>query len=167
VSARIRPVSKNDAEDINAIYNHYVLETPITFDIDAITLEQRLPWIEIFDTTGRHQCVVAERDGRAIGWACSKPFRVKAAYETSVEMSIFLDPDCGGQGLGTALYETLFEALEAEDLRRAVAGITLPNAASLALHARFGFTSIGVFSEIGRKFDRYWDVQWLEKSLKR
>ena len=166
VSARIRHADESDAEAINRIYNHYVVETPVTFDIEPTTLEARRDWLAAFSKDGRRQCLVADVDGLAVGWACSKQFRVKAAYDTSVETSIYLDPEATGAGLGTRLYDALFEALEGQDLRRALGGITLPNAASIALHERFGFRSIGVFSEVGRKFDRYWDVQWFEKPLK-
>ena len=67
--------------------------------------------------------------------------------------------------VGTRLYTALFACLKGEDLHRAYAGIVLPNPASLALHARFGFEPIGVYREVGRKFGRYWDVQWFERSL--
>ena len=63
------------------------------------------------------------------------------------------------------MYQRLFDTLRNEDLRRLVAGITIPNQASIALHRGFGFTEVGVFSENGRKFDRYWDVLWMERSL--
>jgi len=164
---RIRRVEARDAETINRIYTHYVLETPITFDVEPWPLEKRREWVAHFEPEGRHQCFVAEEDGAVLGWACSGPFRPKAAYETSVEMSVYLAPEAIGKRLGTRLYDALLGALEGEDVRRALGGITLPNAASVALHARFGFTSVGVFSDVGRKFDRYWDVQWFEKPLGR
>jgi len=80
-------------------------------------------------------------------------------------VSVYLDPQAGGQGLGSALYARLFDALKGEDVHRALAGVTLPNDASLALHKRFGFEPVGTYSEVGRKFDRYWDVMWIEKLL--
>ena len=78
---------------------------------------------------------------------------------------MYLDPGAVGEGLGTRLYAVLFDALAREAVHRALAGITLPNPVSVALHQRFGFTPIGIFREVGRKFDRYWDVQWFEKSM--
>ena len=80
-------------------------------------------------------------------------------------MSVSLDPTAIGQGLGGLLYRALFESLRETDLHRAIGIITLPNPASIALHRRFGFESIGVLHEVGRKFDRYWDVEWFEKDL--
>jgi phosphinothricin acetyltransferase len=100
-----------------------------------------------------------------IGYACSSQFRTKPAYETSVETSIYLAPDAVGRGAGSRLYEYLFKALEDEDVHRAYAGIALPNPASIGLHERFGFKRVGHFTEQGRKFGRYWDVAWYEKSL--
>lgn len=165
MATRIRHAEGGDAEALNRIYNHYIVETPITFDLEPATLAARVDWLSGFSTGGRHQCLVADVDGVAVGWACSKQFRTKAAYDTSVETSIYLDASATGSGLGSRLYQALFEALDGQDLRRALGGVTLPNAASVALHRRFGFESVGVFSEVGRKFDRYWDVQWFEKPL--
>jgi len=70
-----------------------------------------------------------------------------------------------GRGIGTILYKVLFDALRNEDIHRIMAGITLPNDASVKIHRRFGFTEVGVFSECGRKFDRYWDVVWMQRPL--
>ncbi len=74
--------------------------------------------------------------------------------------------DATGRGIGRALYTALFASLAAEDVNRVVAGVTMPNAASVALHERFGFRKVGQFSENGRKFDRYWDVAWFERPLR-
>jgi phosphinothricin acetyltransferase len=82
-----------------------------------------------------------------------------------VETSIYLAPAAMGRGVGTLLYERLFEALEAEDVHRAYAGVTLPNAASIRIHERFGFEQVGVYREVGRKFGVYHDVAWFEKRL--
>jgi phosphinothricin acetyltransferase len=92
---------------------------------------------------------------------------VKPAYDTSVEVTIYLAPDAGGCGVGTRLYKALFEALADEDLHRAYAGIAQPerNEASVRLHERFGFRHVGTYREVGRKFGRYWDVAWYEKEL--
>ncbi len=161
----IREAMETDLPALTDVYNHYVRETPITFDLEPYTLETRRPWFDGFATAGRHRLLVAEGDGVALGYACSHRFRAKAAYDRSVETTIYLGPEALGQGIGRRLYAALFEVLAGEDVHRALAGVTLPNAASAALHARFGFTSIGVFREVGYKFDRYWDVEWLEKAM--
>ena len=162
---KIRSGREADVPALNEIYNHYVRATPITFDVVPSTLEQRLGWFRQFDELGRLRIVVAESAGEAIGYATSLPFRAKPAYETSVETTIYLKPDAAARGTGTLLYRELFGRLGGEDLRRALAGVTLPNPASVALHGKFGFRSVGVFHEVGRKLGRYWDVEWFEKEL--
>lgn len=162
---RIRFASEDDLPELTRIYNYYIVETPVTFDLEPQTVAQRREWLADFDSSGPHRCYVADVDGRALGWACSKTFRTKAAYDSSVETSIYLDNDVGGQGIGSMLYAALLAELERSDVHMAVAGATLPNPASVALHKRFGFRSIGVFREIGRKFDRFWDVEWFERQL--
>jgi phosphinothricin acetyltransferase len=165
MGTRIRRVEPSDLQTLTRIYNHYIAETPITFDVEPYTEEKRRPWIEQFAHDGPRQCFVAEIDGTACGWASTGPFRPKAAYDQSVEVSVYLAPEITRRGLGTALYEALFDGLSGAVLHRALAGITLPNPTSVALHARFGFTSVGTFREVGFKFGRYWDVEWFEKAL--
>ncbi|MBW2372630.1 MAG: N-acetyltransferase [Deltaproteobacteria bacterium] len=161
----LRPARVRDLDAIDAIYDHYVTQTPVTFDVEPAAPAARHAWFEQFDAQGRHRLLVAEREGRVLGWACSHPFRPKAAYATSVETTIYLDRDATGQGLGSALYGALFTALADEGVHRAYAGITLPNAASEALHRRFGFQPLGTFREVGFKLGRFWDVCWYEKEL--
>lgn len=161
----LRAAREEDLASIDEIYNHYILHTPITFDVEPWTPLQRREWFTAFALLGRYRLFVAERDGGVVGYAASRRFRDKAAYETSVETSVYVAPGLGARGIGSALYGALMEALGEEDVHRAVAGVTLPNAASLALHARFGFQPIGVFDEVGRKFGRFWSVQWLERGL--
>lgn len=157
-----------DLVALTDIYNHYVRETAITFDVTPVTPGERRPWLLSHPKDGPHRLLVA-RDtltGEGIlGYATSSPFRPKAAYATSVETSIYLAPAAMGRGVGTLLYERLFEALEAEDVHRAYAGVTLPNAASIRIHERFGFEQVGVYREVGRKFGVYHDVAWFEKRL--
>lgn len=161
----IRPAVEADLEAIHEIYNGYIRDTPITFDIDPIPMERRREWFTHYQTHGRHRLWVAVRDGACIGYATSSPFRPKAAYDTSVETTIYLAPGAGGGGIGSQLYGALFESLDGEDVHRAYAGITLPNDASVAIHRRFGFEQVGLYREVGRKFERYWDVGWFEKKL--
>jgi phosphinothricin acetyltransferase len=110
--------------------------------------------------------LVAEENGIVLGYAGTTKFRPKAAYETTVETTIYLAPDAGGKGIGSRLYAALFEAIAFEDINRIVAGYALPNAASEALHRKFGFRQVGVFTENGRKFGKYWDVMWNERPLR-
>lgn len=167
MDVQVRAGREDDLTALTDIYNHYVRETPVTFDISPITPDERRPWLLSHPEDGPHRLLVAQPagDGRILGYATSSPFRPKAAYATSVETSIYLAPGVGGRGLGTLLYAALFEALADEDVHRAYAGVTLPNEASIRIHQRFGFKQIGVYEEVGRKFGAYHDVAWLEKRL--
>jgi len=164
-SLKIRHAGQQDLAAIDDIYNYYITDTAFTFDIEPYTQEQRQAWFDGLSPDGPHQCFVARSQDQVVGVAYSAPFRVKAAYDTSVEVSVYLSPEAGGQGLGTKLYTYLFDALKSKDVHRAYAGITQPNMASEALHRLFGFTEIGTYREVGRKFGKYWDVKWFEKAL--
>jgi len=161
----VRPATEDDLEAINDIYNHYVLETHITFDDEPVTMETRREWFSHYAVTGRHRLLVAADGETVIGFASSSRLRPKPGYLTSVETSIYLTPDATGRGAGGQLYAELFKAIDGEDLHRAYAGIALPNPASIALHEKFGFKRVALFTEQGRKFGRYWDVAWFEKPL--
>jgi phosphinothricin acetyltransferase len=163
LSLEVRAAREEDLPAINDLYNHYIVNTAITFDIEPWSLEQRREWFGHYKETGRHRVLVAVEDGQVAGYASSSRFRPKAAYETSVESSVYLTPGLTGRGIGAALYRRLFEVLEGEAVHRVLAGITLPNPASLGLHQRFGFRPVGVFDEVGCKHERYWSVQWMEK----
>jgi phosphinothricin acetyltransferase len=161
----IRDGRSDDLEQVNDMYNHYVRTSVSTFDIEPITMERRREWFTDYSPTGRYRLLVADEDGVIAGFATSSRFMARQAYETSVSTSVYCGPERIGKGVGTALYRALFEAISAEDLHRAYAGISQPNPASVALHERFGFRQVALFTEQGRKFDRYWDVAWFEKAL--
>jgi phosphinothricin acetyltransferase len=161
----VRAATLDDLPALIDIYNHYVLHTAITFDLRPITPDERRAWFEDH-RGGRHRVLVAAGpDGSCLGYATTSRWRPKAAYETTVEASVYCRPDVVASGCGSLLYTALFEAIAAEDIHRIVAGISLPNAASVRLHERFGFSQVGVFHAVGRKFDRYWDVAWFERPL--
>ena len=161
----VRAATEDDLEAINDLYNHYVSETHTTFDDEPMSMQARKEWFSHYATEGRHRLLVATDDGRVIGYASSSRFRPKPGYLTSVETSIYVAPDSVGKGVGSTLYRALFKALEGQDLHRAYAGIALPNPASVALHETFGFKRVAHYSEQGRKFGRYWDVDWFERPL--
>jgi phosphinothricin acetyltransferase len=164
IDIQIRSAERRDLTRITEIYNHYVLNTPVTFDVDAYTVDGREAWFAQFNTTGRYRLVVAEEDAVVVGYAGTTRFRPKAAYDTTVETTIYCAPEAIGKGIGKRLYAALFDLLRGEDIHRFVAVYALPNAATEALHRHFDFRVVGVFSQNGRKFGKYWDVCWLERS---
>ena len=103
---------------------------------------------------------------RCLGYASSSRWRPKPAYNTTVETSVYCHPEALGRGCGTALYSAYCSPCSrAEDVHWVVAGVSLPNPASVSLHERFGFRRVGVLHSVGRKFDRFWDVAWFERPL--
>ena len=165
-SITIRPAQLTDLRRLTEIQNHYILNTHITFDVQPYAPEQRVSWFHEHSDGRRYRMLVAEDSSAGVlGYTCSGRFRPKQAYETTVELSIACRPDATGRGIGGQLYQALFDLLAKEDIHRIVAGIAQPNAASNALHERFGFKPIGLFSGVGRKFGKYWDVLWLERPL--
>lgn len=160
----VRHAAGSDLPEINAIYNHYVRTSHSTFDLKARTLEGCRAWFAEHDAP-IHPVLVAERDGRVVGFASGSRHRPRPAYATSVETSVYVAPEALGRGIGHALYAALLRTFEGHGLHRVVAGIALPNPASVALHLAFGFRPIGRFTEAGLKFGRFWDVEWYERPL--
>ena len=158
----VRRATSSDLADITRIYNHYVETSHVTFDVEPFAIGERVPWFSQFGDK-RLQCWVAEASGSVVGYACTTRFRGKPAYFPSVEVSIYLDEAAIGSGWGNRLYERMLDAIIHTDVHRAYAGIALPNDASHRLHEAHGFRELATFSEVGRKFDRYWDVLWMEK----
>ncbi|MEW1654489.1 MULTISPECIES: N-acetyltransferase family protein [unclassified Streptomyces] len=164
---QVRAGAETDLAALTDLYNHYVRETAVTFDTEPFSPAGRRPWLLSHPEDGPHRLLVAQdTEGVLLGYATSSPYRPKGAYATSVETSIYCAADAVGRGVGTLLYGALFAALAEEDVHRAYAGIARPNEASVRLHDRFGFRHIGTFTEVGRKFDRYWDVAWYQKDLR-
>jgi phosphinothricin acetyltransferase len=168
---RPRPAVPGDLPGITRVIDHYIATSPANFKTLPLTPGEAQAWFAQFGADGRFRLLVADAPGGGGDWplsgfACSQPHPVRrAAYDTSVMATVYLAPTATGRGLGTALYTALFAALAGQDIHRVIAGITLPNDASVALHEKFGFERVGVFTETGRKFGRYWDVLWMERPL--
>src|ERR1041384_3609050 len=133
---RLRPAVRDDLPRLTEIYNHYVIHTPITFDLEPYTVERRVTLFEQFALTGRHRLLVAEENGLVIGYAGTTQFRVKPAYDTTVETTIYCSQEAVGKGVGRILYTALFEALGGENINRIVGGYTLQNPGSAKLNER-------------------------------
>lgn len=166
MAIQVRPANRADLPRLTEIYNYYVINTPVTFDIEPYTVERRATWFDQFAITGRYRLLVAEVDGQVEGYAGTTRWRPKAAYDTTVETTVYSSPETVGKRIGRKLYAALFEAIAGENVNRIVGGYTLPNPASAKLHELFGFRNVGAFSEVGYKFGRYWDVQWTERPLR-
>jgi L-amino acid N-acyltransferase YncA len=159
----IRDATPDDGAACAAIYAPYVTDTAITFEYEPPTPEEMAE--RIAKAQKGHAWVVAEDDGRVVGYAYAGQYKERAAYRWACEVSVYLEPGRRRGGTGRALYEALFERLVARGFRTAVAGMTLPNAASEAIHRALGFEPIGVYRGIGWKHDRWHDVAWTQKSL--
>ena len=113
-----------------------------------------------------HLWLVAEdEDGRVLGYAYGGQHRTRKAYDWTVEVSAYVDRSAHRGGVGRELYLALFDRLKERGYRLLVAGITLPNDPSVGFHQALGFTRVGVFKNIGLKFDQWWDVGWWQLDL--
>jgi L-amino acid N-acyltransferase YncA len=162
-SLHIRPAVAEDAAACAEVYAPYVKDTNISFEVEPPTAEQF--GARIADAQAAHEWLVAERDGAVIGYAYAHQFAERAAYGWSCETSIYLAPRMRGQGVGRALYEELLECLGRQGYRRAFAGISLPNDASIGLHQAFGFTEAGCYRRVGWKNGAWCDVAWMQLDL--
>lgn len=156
---------RHDLPALTEIYNHYVLHSHSTFNVEPHSVDQRVAWFERFQPFGPRRIIVAENDGVVLGCAYSDIYRDHPAFSETIETSIYLGPASRGKGLGAALYRELFASLRDEKLHLAVAGIALPNEASVALHKKLGFEEVGVFKEYARVKGVYYSSMWLQKPL--
>jgi len=161
----IRAATAADIQAITDIYNHYIANTVVTFEEQAISQSE---------ITGRMQKVtgsslpwlVAEDVGVVIGYAYAGKWNVRSAYRHTVESTVYLSPSSVGKGWGTRLYTALFDTLRQKSIHTVIGGITLPNPASVALHEKFGMKKVAHFSEVGYKFGQWLDVGYWQMELK-
>ena len=158
----IRAARPDDAAALAQIYSGYIRDTVISFEEAELSVAQMAE--RVADVGARWAWLVVEREGEVLGYAYANTWKTRSAYNHTVETTIYLRPDCGGQGLGRALYTALFEALQPLQVHAMLACIALPNDASVALHERMGFEKIGHFSEVGRKFGRWLDVGYWRRN---
>ncbi|MFN2594707.1 MAG: arsinothricin resistance N-acetyltransferase ArsN1 family B [Actinomycetota bacterium] len=159
----IRSASAADAADIARIYAPYVTKAPASFELDPPAAEDMAARIET--SLAKHAWLVASENGVIVGYAYGTTARTRAAYRFTVEVSVYLDGDARGRGIGKALMIELLETLATRGYLTAIAGVTLPNDASVRLFESLGFESVGVYRNIGYKFGRWHDVGWWQRSL--
>lgn len=163
MSVTLRTAGPSDAASIQAIYAPVVETTPISFEEVAPSVAEMAARIERF--LDGYPVLVAERDGVVQGYAYGSRHRERAAYRLSCDVTVYVSEAARGQGVGRRLYEALLADLAARGYHAAFAAITLPNAASVALHEAVGFTHVGVYREVGFKFGRWHDVGWWQRLL--
>jgi phosphinothricin acetyltransferase len=161
----IRPSTEQDLPEIAAIYSHHVLHGTGTFETEppletemaarrADVLAKRLPWL------------VAEQEGKVLGYAYCQWFKPRPAYRYSAEDSIYLHPDAAGQGIGKQLLAALAHQAEAAGIRKLIAVIgDSANASSIGVHRALGFQQVGVIQSCGWKFGKWLDIVLMEKAI--
>lgn len=159
----IRLAQVSDGQDLVAIYAPYVEETAITFETQVPTVTEFADRIE--KILEKFPYLVAEEEGRILGYAYASTYYPRAAYDWTVELSIYVSQKACGQGIGNLLYSHLEEELVACGFKNFLACISLPNPASLALHKKMGYKQVAHLRKVGYKFGGWHDIVWLQKSL--
>jgi L-amino acid N-acyltransferase YncA len=163
VGTEIRDAREGDAASCAQIYAPYVLHTAISFEGRPPEPEEMAR--RISDAVRTHAWVVLQVRGRVVGYAYAGPFRARPAYRWTCEVSVYLAPGRRRRGEGRALYEALFARLAERGFRTAVAGMTLPNEASLGLHRALGFEDVGIFRRVGWKHGAWHDVAFMQRAI--
>lgn len=159
----IRLATEQDAAQIRSIYAPIVNNTSFSFELTAPTVNdmrrriaktlERMPWLS------------CEVDGLVVGYTYANPHRVRAAYQWSVEVSVYVHPDYRQKGVARGLYASLFEVLKLQGYYNAYAGITLPNDGGVKLHESLGFQSVGIYRAVAYKLEAWHDVSWWQLAL--
>jgi len=166
-SFELRPATDRDLPHMLEIYNHYVANSTVTFDEDALTLAEMRRKFRDVERLGFPWLVAVSPSGMILGYAYVTPWKAKAAYRYTVEDSIYLSPAASGKGIGKALMERMLDDAKAAGIKEVIAVIADRGAdASIAIHEKFGFTKIGEMGKVGFKFGRWLGTVLMQKSLK-
>ena len=160
----LRPATIADAAVIAGIYNHYVLNTIVTFEEEAVPAEEMARRIGDTFAAGLPWLVWAE-EGKVLGYAYASKWKSRCSYRFSVEATVYLDKAATGCGIGTKLYTALIAGLKKDKFHGIIGGVALPNEASVALHEKLGFQKVARFKEVGWKFEKWIDVGYWELIL--
>lgn len=159
----IRTAQISDAEQIAEIYNHYIEHTIVTFEeelIDGNEMKSRMEKV-----MEKYPWLVLEDMGEIQGYAYASTWKERKSYQFTVETTVYLSPNATQKGIGTQLYKALFEELKGGAYHVAIGGISLPNMGSVKLHENFGFEKVAHYNEVGKKFGKWIDVGFWQKSL--
>ncbi len=160
----IRHAEQRDTEAIAKIYNHYVLNTIITFEEIALSVPEMAARIADIQAANM-PWLVAEENNLVVGYAYASTWKARAAYRHTLESTVYLDPKFVGKKIGTKLYDALFALLREKNVHVIMGVIALPNEASIILHEKFGMQKAAHFSEVGFKFNRWLDVGYWQVTL--
>jgi len=160
----IYPATSDDVAALNSIYNEYINDSHVSFDVEPWTDQKRHDWL-VSRTKSGYPVLVARQDSAVVGASWAGPWQPKEAYRRSAETTIVLAPESAGHGIGRALYTALLDDLADRGFHRAYAIIALPNEASVGLHAKLGFREIGVLDEAGFKDGEFRSTMLLERAL--
>ncbi len=156
----IRKVELQDAAQIAEIYNYYISNTHHTFETEALSAEEMEK--RIGEVSGNYPYLVAEIDGEIQGYVCAAQFKLRQAYQYAVEASIYVRNQQKQKGIGSELYREFLEELKETSIHTIIAGIALPNDASIRFHEKLGYEKVAHFKEVGYKLGRWVDVGFWE-----
>ncbi len=163
--ATVRLATLNDLPGIQEIYNEAVNTTTATYDYEPRPIEYRQRWFEQHEADGYPVFVAADAAGRVVGWSALNKYHDRIGYRFTSENSVYVAADQRGRGLGRLLLAPLIAAARQRGMHAIIAAIDAQNTASIRLHAAFGFEQVGLFKEVGFKFDRWLDVLYMELRL--
>jgi phosphinothricin acetyltransferase len=161
----VRPATREDLPGIHAIYNEAVLHTTATYDYEPRPFAYRERWFEEHEQANLAVLVAVDAAGTVIGWSALNRYHDRIGYRFTSENSVYVAAEHRGRGIGQRLLAPLIQAARDRGLHAIIAAIDATNEASVRLHARFGFTQVGLFKQVGCKFDRWLDVLYMELIL--
>ncbi|WMI65793.1 N-acetyltransferase family protein [Aestuariibaculum sp. YM273] len=159
----IRPVNYADAQQLLNIYNYYVINTDVTFDLEPTSLKAFQE--KLHSITKDYPFIVYEENGEILGYAYAGKFRERPAYNSTLESTVYVKHNQHGKQIGSMLYAELLSQLKQTDCRVVLGVLTLPNEASVKLHEKFDFEKVGHLKEVGFKFNTWLDVGIFELKL--
>lgn len=159
----VRHAEVRDVPALAAVRAHYVLHTHSACDVVAPTEEEMCAWSAQFAEESPHQLLVGVEDGRLLGYAATLRYRPRPAFDGTVELSVYLAPECRSRGVGSALYDELLARSVRHGTRTFLAGVALPNEASVAFHLEHGFREVGTFEHYAHKWGRDISTTWFQR----